>query len=85
MSPPIFLILFHEPWRAMKIGVAVLRREHVAGVESHAERGRVRSEQRDRLGELVARAAPAEFRVRNVALVAIRKAEIVLARLGDAG
>ena len=43
----------------------------------------MRSQQRDRLGEFVARASPPEFLVRNVALVTIRKSEIVLTRLGE--
>ena len=42
------------------------------------------ADQGDRLGELVARVAPAEFRIGEVALVAIGIAEVVLAGLGDA-
>src|SRR5262245_33459289 len=41
------------------------------------------SEQGNRLGELAARVPPAEFRVREVALVAIGIAEVVLAGLCD--
>ena len=54
-----------------------------AGVEAHAERGRMRAQQRDRLLELVARAPPAHLAIGEVALVAIREAEM-LADLGDA-
>src|SRR6266568_7622756 len=43
----------------------------------------MRPQQCDRLGEFVTRAPPAEFLVGNVALVTIRKSEIVLARLGE--
>src|SRR6266446_6395003 len=63
--------------------VAILRREHIPGVEPHPERGRMRAQQCDRLGELVARVTPPEFLIRNVALVAIRVAEVVLAGLGE--
>ena len=62
---------------------AVLRRERVPGVELDAERSGVRPQQGDRLGELVARMAPAELRIRNVALVAIGITEVVFARLGQ--
>ena len=62
-SPPAFLVRFHEPWRATKIAFLILRREHLAGVEPHAERGGVRAHQGDRLHELVARVAPAELRI----------------------
>ena len=54
-----------------------------AGVEAHAERGRMRAELGDRLHELVAGAAPAHLAIGEVALVAIREAEM-LAGLGDA-
>ena len=43
----------------------------------------MRPQQRDRLGKFIARAPPPEFLVGNVALVTIRKSEIVLARLGE--
>src|SRR5687768_18511963 len=43
--------------------VAILRREQLAGVEPHAERGRMRSHLDDRLHELVARPTPAEFQI----------------------
>src|ERR1700722_18383139 len=63
--------------------VLIARGEHLAGVEAHAERSRVRAHQADRRDELAARMAPAEFRIRNIALVAIGRAE-ALADLGDA-
>src|SRR5205085_11545799 len=63
--------------------VLVLRREHAAGIEPHAERGRVRAGLEDRCGELAARAAPAEFRIWEIALIAERRTG-VLAELGDA-
>src|ERR1700674_5659739 len=44
-------------------------RKHITGVEAHAERRRMRPEQRDRLGELLARVAPAEFLIRYVTLM----------------
>jgi hypothetical protein len=63
--------------------VPVLAREHAAPVKAHAERRDMRSEQRDRVREFITRAAPVESRVGEVALVAIRRAEI-LVRLADA-
>src|SRR5204862_3924457 len=63
--------------------VAVLRREHLSGVEAHAERGRMRPKLRHRLGELLAAMAPAELRIRLIAAGAIRKPEM-LAYLGHA-
>src|SRR5262249_25920292 len=62
--------------------VAVGGREHGPRVEAHAQGSRVRPEQRNRLGELVARVAPSELLVRDVALVTVREAEVVLAGLG---
>src|SRR5262245_22964169 len=64
--------------------VAVGGREHCAGVEAHPQRRRMWTQQCDRLGELIAGATPSEFLVRDVALVAIGEAEIVLAGLGQA-
>jgi hypothetical protein len=64
--------------------VVVFLREHLSGVEAHTERCAVRPELRYRFGELVAAMPPAELRVGNVAAVAIRKAEIVLARMEQA-
>src|SRR5216684_1435758 len=64
--------------------VAIFISKSAAGVELQAERGRMGPEQCDRLGELAARVPPTEFRVREVALVAIGIAEVVLAGLGDA-
>src|SRR6185295_3542189 len=56
--------------------VAVFGREHAAGVEAHAERGDVRAKfLRGRL-ELRAIAVAAEFRVGQIALVAVREAEM---------
>ena len=52
--------------------VAIFGREHVAGIEPHAERGCMRAQQCDRLGELVARVAPPEFLIGNVALVTVQ-------------
>ena len=82
-SPPNLLVLFHEPWRATKIWFLYFAGNDVAGVELHAERGRVRPHQGDRRRELAALAAPAEFLIGNIALIAIRRAE-VLADLGHA-
>src|SRR5262245_8118135 len=61
--------------------VAVGGREHGAGVEAHPQNTRVWAHQRQRLGELIARVPPTELLVRDVALVAVRVAEIVLAGL----
>src|SRR5262245_38269162 len=44
----------------------------------------MRPQECDRLGEFVTGAAPSEFLIRDVALVTVRKSEIVLARLGEA-
>src|SRR5207245_9480663 len=63
--------------------ILVLAREHFARVEPHAERGRVRAEQGDRLLELVARASPAQLAIREVTLVTVREAEM-LTDLGNA-
>ena len=52
-------------------------------VEAHAERGGMRSEQADRRGKLAAGFAPAEFGIDDVALQAVRRAEMY-ADLGDA-
>src|SRR6185437_12561919 len=62
--------------------VLVLGRELVAGVELHAERRHVRSELDHRRRELGALVAHGELRIRRVALVAVRVAE-VLAELRD--
>jgi hypothetical protein len=64
--------------------VVAFLREHLPGIEPHAERCGVRPELRDGLGELVATVAPAELWVRNLAAVAIGKAEIVLAGMEQA-
>src|SRR5882672_1011925 len=57
--------------------VAVLRREHPAGIEAHAERGYVRA-QLDRWRYRVgARAQIAELRVREVAFMTERIAEVL--------
>src|ERR1700733_12885568 len=63
--------------------VLVGSREHFAGIETHAERGCVRTHQADWRRELAAGVSPAEFGVGNIALPAIGGAE-VLADLGDA-
>ena len=63
--------------------VAILSREHGAGVEPHAERRGVRAHQRDRRYVVLAVVAPAELDVGDIALMAIRLAEIQ-AELGDA-
>ena len=57
--------------------VLVFGWEHAAGIEPHAERSTVRSQQSDRLGELVAGAAPSELVVSDVALMAERVAEVL--------
>src|ERR1700737_3222483 len=62
--------------------IAIGDRERRAGVEAYSERRHVRAQQRNGLGELVAGATPSKLLVRDVALVAIGKAEIVLAGLG---
>ena len=59
----------------MKIWVAILGREHVAGIETHAERGDVRAQLLRRRAELAARTG-VELRVLDVALVAEREAEV---------
>src|SRR5215831_7294653 len=64
--------------------VAILVAESVAGVKLQPKRGRMGSEQRDWLAELAARVPPTEFRIREIALVAVGIAEIVLAGLGNA-
>src|SRR5580765_1556900 len=61
----------------------VFRREHLAGVELQAERAGVRPQQRGGLHIVVAGLAPAELRIGDVALMAVREAEVLLARLGD--
>src|SRR4029077_17744405 len=63
--------------------VAIFGRENGAGVEPHAERRGVRAHQRDRPYKFTAAMAPAEFGIGNIALIAIRRAEM-LADLGDA-
>jgi len=80
--PPIFLLRFPGAVARDEDRVAIFGREHVAGIEPHAKRGCMRAQQCDRLGELVARVAPPEFLIGNLALVAVRIAEIVLAGLG---
>src|SRR5262249_5388141 len=62
---------------------AVGSRKHAAGVKAHAERGRMRAEQRDGRFIVAAAAAPAELVVGHSALVAIGIAEM-LSGLGDA-
>ena len=62
----------------------IFRRERRAGVELDAQRCRMRTQQGDRLDELVAGMSPAKLRIREVALVAERITEIILAGLGDA-
>src|SRR5580692_3443235 len=64
--------------------VAILRREHSPGIEAHAQRRRMRPELRNRLGELAAAVAPAEYRILDVAAVAVRKTEIVGSRVEQA-
>jgi len=58
--------------------VVVFLREHGAGVKAHSQRCRVRSQPRDRRGELIAAVAPTELRVEDIATAAMGKAEIVL-------
>src|SRR4029077_10798387 len=68
-----------------KDDVVILTWKHVPGVEAHPERGCMWSEQRDRLGELRgAIVTPAELLIGEVSLMAVGKAEIVLAGTGDA-
>src|SRR5205085_11800999 len=62
---------------------AVLRGEHRAGIEAHAERGRMGSQLGNWRDEFAAGMAPAELVVRNGALVAVRISE-VLAHFGYA-
>ena len=57
--------------------VLVFGRKHLAGVEAHPERGNVRAELQHRRGELRAGAVLAVLGVERVALVAIRKAEML--------
>src|SRR5882672_9054585 len=57
--------------------VAVLRREHSAGVEAHAERGYVRAQLDRRRYRVGARARIAELRVRDVAFMTERIAEVL--------
>src|SRR6185437_8436192 len=57
--------------------VLVLGGELVAGIELHAERSHVRAELEDRRGELRALVTHGEFRIGNVALVAIGIAEML--------
>src|SRR5439155_13414245 len=57
--------------------VLVFGRKHLAGVEAHPERGNVRAELQHRRGELRAGAILAVLGVERVALVAIRKAEML--------
>src|ERR1700738_3819403 len=52
--------------------VVVFTREHIAGIKAHAQRRRMRSEQRDWLGEFVTAVTPAELRIWNIASAAIR-------------
>src|SRR5260370_42002524 len=52
--------------------VLVPGREHAAGIEPHAERSGVRTQQGDRLGEIVTGAAPSELGGCDVALMAGR-------------
>src|SRR6266550_1028091 len=47
-----------------------------AGIEAHPQGRRMWTQQCERLGELTAGAPPPEFRVRDIALVAIGEAEI---------
>src|ERR1700730_1383925 len=79
-----FLALVPRSVASNEDRVVVFLREHLSGVEAHTERCAVRPELRYRFGELVAAMPPAELRVGNVAAVAIRKAEIVLARMEQA-
>jgi len=48
------IVRFHEPRIAMKC-VLVLGREHLAGVEAHADRRYVRTQLQHRLRELLAK------------------------------
>lgn len=52
-------------------------------MELHAERRGVRPEQRHRLHVVVAALAPTELGVGEIALMAIRIAEVILARFAD--
>src|SRR5215475_7963717 len=63
--------------------IAIGSRKHLAGVKAHAERGRMRTEQRNRRLEVAAAAPPAELVVGHIALVTIGIAEM-LPSLGDA-
>src|SRR5262249_4484658 len=63
--------------------VAIGSRKHLASVKAHAERGRVRAEQRNGRLEVAAAAPPAKLVVGHIALVAIGIAEM-LPGLGDA-
>ena len=58
-------------------------REHVAGIEAHAQRCDVRTHQSDRRGVVLAVFAPAEFLIDDVALQAVGRAEMFTG-LGDA-
>ena len=57
---------------------AVLGREHLSLIEGHAQRRGVWAQQRGGLGVVGAALAPAEFRIEDVALVAVRIAEVLV-------
>src|SRR6516162_6676736 len=76
-SPPILWLLFHEPWRAMKIALRYEAGNICPVLEAHAERRRMRPELRNWFGELTAAVTPAVYRILNIAAGAIGETEIV--------
>src|SRR5215813_9076188 len=82
-SPPSLVVLIPRAVAGDEDRVAIGSRKHLAGVKAHAERGRVRAEQRNRRLEVAAAAPPAKLVVGHIALVAIGIAEM-LPGLGDA-
>src|SRR5207249_8266233 len=62
----------------------IFRWEHLARVEAHPERCGVRAQERGGLDEVVAGLAPSELGIGEIALMAVRVAEVLLARLREA-
>src|SRR3954468_3395021 len=81
ISPPTFFVRFHEPWRAMKIWFLYCS-GNMLRVKAQAERSGMWSEQRHRRLVIAARMTPAILRVGEIALMAEREAEMLLARGG---
>src|SRR5215510_6283164 len=62
--------------------ILILARKHFTRVKPHAERGRVRTQQRNRLLKFIAGASPTHLAIREVALMTIREAKM-LSKFGD--